>query len=72
MRESKSPEERIKQQEEEMFIKRDYAFNKTLEEETKQMSSIADVILRKKEYNDKFKNREVVEIDSRDPRIQYF
>lgn len=36
------------------------------------MSSIADNILRKKEYNNMLKNREVGEIKTKDPRIQYF
>ena len=47
-----------------MLLKRDNAFNKNLDEETKQMSSIANDILRRKEYHHKFKGREVATIKS--------
>ena len=33
-----------------IHVNKNYAFNKTLEEETKQMSNIANEILRRKEY----------------------
>ena len=42
-------------------MNREFAFNKTLEEETKQMSTIADTILRRKQYQEKYNNRLVID-----------
>lgn len=47
---------------------REIAFNKTLEEETKQMSFIADKLVKKKEYQQKFKDIQKYS-DQEDPRI---
>ena len=53
-------------------MNREFAFNKTLEEETKQMSTIADTILRRKQYQEKYNNRLVIDEQDDDPRIHFF
>ena len=53
-------------------MNKDFAFNKTLEEETKQMSMIADTMIRRKKYQEKYNNRLVIDESDNDPRIQFF
>ena len=54
----------------EKVLSREFAFNKTLEEETKQMDNIAKEILRRKDYNARFKHMQTQ--DNKDPRITFF
>ena len=56
-----SPEVLAAKREKEQIMNRDFAFNKTLEEETKQMSMIGDTILRRKKYQEKYNNRLVID-----------
>lgn len=68
-----SPDVSPKKRETDDILKKNYAFNKTLDEETKQMSNIANDILRRKEYNLKYK-KPMYYADSGniDPRITFF
>jgi len=68
-----SPDVSPKKRETDAIVNKNYAFNKTLDEETKQMSNIANEILRKKEYHLKFKQPMYYADSSNiDPRLTFF
>ena len=50
---------------------REFAFNKTLEEETKQMAFIAKKLTQRGEYRKKFKEIQKYS-DVEDPKIQFY
>ena len=50
---------------------REFAFNKTLEEETKQMALIAKKLTQRGEYQKKFKEIQKYS-DVEDPKIQFY